>query len=428
MATTEPTSAATGERTRRITRAFLICHALRWMPTGFMLPILVLVPTERGVALPTVGLMFAAYGLTTALLELPTGGLADTVGRRPVMLLATIADTGLLLALAFGASAWHFLAAAVLGGVGRALLSGPLESWYVDTVRAVDPMVPLRPGLAKAGFVEGVALALGALLSAVLPTVGAGLPLDGPVSQLTLPAYGGLAAEAASFVAVFVFVRERRPRRGGWRITVRAVPEVVAAGVRTAAGGRNLRRLFGSFVLVAIAYVGVEVLWQPRFTDLLGSASRATRTFGYVVVAMSLGAAAGAWLAGRLPGGIAQRAGRVAAVATLLAAAMLVALATASSFVPAAAAFVGVYVFGALGGVAEAELLHERVPADRRATMVSVQSLTHQVGNVIAGVVLTRVAAAAGIPAAWLVGAVMLAASAILLASIDDRPRAYARA
>jgi hypothetical protein len=273
-----------------------------------------------------------------------------------------------------------------------------------------------------------VALALGALLSAVLPTVGAGLPLDGPVSQLTLPAYGGLAAEAASFVAVFVLVRERRPRRGGWRITVRAVPEVVAAGVRTAAGGRDLRRLFGSFVLVAIAYVGVEVLWQPRFTDLLGSASRATRTFGYVVVAMSLGAAAGAWLAGRLPGGIAQRAGHVAAVATLLAAAMLVALATASSFVPAAAAFVGVYAFGALGGVAEAELLHERVPADRRATMVSVQSLTQQVGNVIAGVVLTRIAAAAGIPAAWLVGAVVLAASAMLLASIDDRPGAYARA
>jgi len=415
--------------TRRITRTFLICHALRWLPVGFILPILVLVPTERGVALPTVGLMFAAYGLTTAVLELPTGGLADALGRRPVLLVATVADTGLLLALAFGTTAWHFIAAAVLGGVGRSLLSGPLESWYVDTVRAVDPTVPLRPGLAKAGFVEGVALALGALLSAVLPTVGAGLPLDGPVSQLTLPAYGGLAAEAASFVAVLVLVRERRrPLPGGWRTTARAVPAVVAAGVRTAAGGRDLRRLFGAFVLAAIAYVGVEVLWQPRFTDLLGSASRATRTFGYVVVAMCLGAAAGAWLADRLPGGIAQRAGRLAAVATLLAAAVLVALATASSFVPAVAAFVGVYFLGALRGVAEAELLHERVPADRRATMVSVQSLTQQVGNVIASVVLTRVAAASGIPTAWLVGAVVLVASAILLASIDDRPDAFARA
>lgn len=111
-------------------------------------------------------------------------------------------------ALAFGTTASHFLAGAALGGVGRALLSGPLESWYVDTVRTVDPTVALRPGLARAGFAEGIALALGALLSAVLPTVGAGLPLDGPVSQLTLPAYGGMAAEVASFVAVLVFVRE----------------------------------------------------------------------------------------------------------------------------------------------------------------------------------------------------------------------------
>lgn len=421
MTTTEPPLGTTAA-TRRITRAFLVCHALRWLPVGFVLPILVLVPTERGIALPTVGLMFATYGLTTALLELPTGGLADAIGRKPVLLVATVADSGLLLALAFGTTASHFLAGAALGGVGRALLSGPLESWYVDTVRTVDPTVALRPGLARAGFAEGVALALGALLSAVLPTVGAGLPLDGPVSQLTLPAYGGMAAEVASFVAVLVFVREpRRPARSDWRATARAVPELVANGLSTAGGTRDLRRLFGAFLLTAIAYVGVEVLWQPRFADLLGSASRATQTFGYVVVAMSLGAAVGAWLADRLPGASARHAARVAAVATVLAAAVLVGLSAAPTFATAAAAFVGVYFANALGSVAAAEVLHERVQADRRATMVSVQSLTQQAGNVIASVGLTRVADAAGIPAAWVVGAVVLVAAAALLASIGDR-------
>lgn len=175
-----PTPDTHGPRTARgATRTFLILHALRWLPAGFVIPILVLVPTERGLDLPTVGLMFATYGLTTALLELPTGGLADAVGRKPVLLVATVADTGLLLALAFGVTPAHFLAGAFLGGVGRALLSGPLESWYVDTVRAIDPEIGLRPGLARAGTVEGIALAVGALLSAVLPTIGAGLPLDG---------------------------------------------------------------------------------------------------------------------------------------------------------------------------------------------------------------------------------------------------------
>ncbi|HSJ44738.1 MAG TPA: MFS transporter [Euzebyales bacterium] len=421
MTTAEPLVPETPRATRRITRAFLVCHGLRWLPIGFVIPILVLVPTQRGLALPTVGLMFAAYGLTTALLELPTGGLADTLGRRPVLLVATVADTGLLLSLGFGTTAWHFLAGAVVGGLGRALLTGPLESWYVDTVRVVDPATALRPGLSAAGFAEGIALATGALLSALLPTLGAGLPLDGPVSQLTLPVYGGLVAEVLSFSAVLVLVHESRPRVAGrWRASVRAVPAIVVEGLRAAAGARDLRRLFGAFVLAAIAYVGVEVLWQPRFTDLLGSASRATRTFGYVVVAMSLGAAAGAWLADRLPGAIARHAGRMAAVATALSAAALAGLAAAPTFAAASAAFVGVYALGALRSVAEAEMLHERVPAQRRATMVSAQSLTEQVGNVIASIALTRVAAAAGIPTAWVVGAVVLVAASVLLAFIGD--------
>lgn len=104
----------------------------------------------------------------------------------------------------------------------------------------------------------------------------------------------------------------------------------------------------------------------------------------------------------------------------MLAAAVLVGLAAAPTFATAAAAFVGIYSANALGSVAAAEVLHERVQADRRATMVSVQSLTQQAGNVIASVGLTRVADAAGIPTAWLVGAVVLVAASVLLALIGD--------
>jgi MFS family permease len=404
-----------------VTRAFLVCHGLRWLPIGFALPILVLIATERGLDLPTVGIVFAIYGVTTALLELPTGGLADAIGRRPVLLVATVADASLLLALAFGTQPWHFMLGAFGGGVGRALLTGPLESWYVDAVRAIDPEVPLRRGLAAAGLVEGVALAAGAAASAVLPTIGADLPVDGPVSQLTLPIYGALVAEALSFGAVLVLVREPRPRGGArWSTSARSVADVVGDGIRLATGSRDLRLLIAVFVTTAIAYVGVEVLWQPRFATLLGGTSRATQTFGYVVIGMSLGAGAGAWLAGRLPGALAHRPARLGAIALVGAAGAMVALASADTFALAVVAFIAVYTTGAVRGVVEAELLHERVPSSHRATMVSVQSLSEQVGNVIAGLTLTRVAATAGIPAAWLVGAGLLVIAAALLHAVRD--------
>jgi MFS family permease len=409
------------ESVRRATRVFLLCHGLRWLPVGFVLPIMALVPIERGLDLPGVGLMFAAYGVTTLLLELPTGGLADAVGRKPVLLVATVAQTGLLLALAFGTTVWHFLAGAVLGGVGHALLSGPLESWYVDTIRALDPEAPLRPGLSSAGLVEGLALATGALLSALLPTIGAGLPVDGVLSQLTLPVYGGLFTEMASFVAVLTLLHEpRRPQRRSFRVALRNVPTVVSGGLRLAASTRDLRLLFAAVVATAVAYLSVEVLWQPRFSALLGDASRATQTFGYVVIGMSLGAACGAWLANRLPGALAWRAALVASSAAALSAALMGGLAAAETFAAAATAFVGLYMIGAIRSVAESELLHERVPASRRATMVSVQSLSQQSGGLIASLGLTRVAAAASIPAAWGVGAVLLVLAAALLLLVQD--------
>jgi MFS family permease len=415
------TGAPVPQSVRRTTRVFLLCHALRWLPLGFVLPIMALVPIERGLDLPGVGLIIAAYGVTTLLLELPTGGLADAVGRKPVLLVATVAQTGLLLALAFGATTWHFLAGAILGGVGHALLTGPLESWYVDTIRALDPEAPLRPGLSFAGLVEGLALATGALLSALLPTIGAGLPVDGVLSQLTLPVYGGLVAELASFVAVLTLLHEpRRPQRRTSRIELRDLPTVVSGGLRFAGSTRELRLLFAAFVVTSVAYLNVEVLWQPRFRALLGDASRATQTFGYVVIAMSLGAACGAWLANRLPGALAWRASLVAGSAAAMSAALMAGLAAAETFATAATAFVGLYMIGATRSVAESELLHERVPASHRATMVSVQSLAQQSGGVIASLGLTRFAAAAGIPAAWGVGAALLVLAAALLLLIQD--------
>ena len=78
-------------------------------------------------------------------LELPTGGLADSLGRRAVLLLASVVGIvamGLYLA---ADSLALFAAVFALQGVFRALDSGPLEAWYVDAALAADPPRRHRP-------------------------------------------------------------------------------------------------------------------------------------------------------------------------------------------------------------------------------------------------------------------------------------------
>ena len=68
--------------------------ALRWLPTGLLVPVIVLLAMSRGLSMTEIGLVFAIQGLVVLVLELPTGGLSDALGRRPVLILASLVEPG----------------------------------------------------------------------------------------------------------------------------------------------------------------------------------------------------------------------------------------------------------------------------------------------------------------------------------------------
>jgi MFS family permease len=70
----------------RLTRNFILLRALRRLPLGLVLPFLVLTPVARGLELGAVGAVFAVHSAVLIAFEIPSGALADTIGRRPVLL------------------------------------------------------------------------------------------------------------------------------------------------------------------------------------------------------------------------------------------------------------------------------------------------------------------------------------------------------
>ena len=118
---------------------YLVLLSLRWFPVGFLIPITVLLPLERGLSLSEVGVVFAAQGILVLALALPTGGLSDSWGRRPVLLLSSVVGIAALGLLVVADSFGEFLVVCSLQGVYRALDSGPLEAWYIDATLTADP-------------------------------------------------------------------------------------------------------------------------------------------------------------------------------------------------------------------------------------------------------------------------------------------------
>ena len=198
---------------RAARRRYLVLIGLRWLPVGLLIPVLVLLALSRGLSLTQIGVIFSAQGLVVLALELPTGGLADALGRRSVLILASLVGVLSLGLLYVAESVALFAASMVLQGIYRALDSGPLEAWYVDAMLAADPDAEIEKGLSAGAVVLSVAIAVGALASGALVALD---PFEA-VPTLALPLLFALALGVANLIAVVALMTEARvdaARRG----------------------------------------------------------------------------------------------------------------------------------------------------------------------------------------------------------------------
>jgi MFS family permease len=410
-----------------LVRRFAFLTALRWFPIGLFVPIGILLMQARGLDLPTIGAVFAVYGIVALTLELPTGGLADVVGRRTVLVAASFLNAVSLATAAFAQEPLVFAAGMAVGAAARALGSGPLEAWFVDAVGpGADGVV--RRGLSRAGSAEALALGLGAVVGGLVPVALATLLPQVPSSghglliTLSIPALLASAGMIAHGIAVLALVGDDRKPWLGVRGLVRGIPATVVGGARFGLRDGILRRLLLRAVLLGLVLSGVELLTPGVFANLLGGEAAASGPYGLLVAAAfgasALGAAFAPTMASRFGG-----TGRAAGLAFALAAP--VALLVAVPFLAAAGlGYAGVYLLLGVAGPLTSELLHGRVTGSERATMVSVESLALQAGGVASNLVLGAVAASAGTGVAITVMAIALVASSLLLL---DAARAEAR-
>jgi hypothetical protein len=401
------TGALTVEQVRR---RYLALVAMRWFPTGLIIPITMLLPLERGLSLSEIGLAAAGQGLIVLFLELPTGGLADSLGRKRVLvtsILVGMASVSIyLLADTFAA----FFAAFALQGVFRALDSGPLEAWYVDATQAADPDAEIQRGLSGAGVVLGIAIASAALLSGVLV---AWHPIES-MEALAFPVVVSLGVQVAGLIGLVLLMTEAREERG-WSEALNAARKTPAA----ISGGFRLLR--DNRVLLAI--VAVELLWgfgmgtfegftPLKLAEVVGDVDRAAAITGPAASAAwlvsALGAATVPWLGRRV--GLAP----AAAMLRLLQGAAVVGLGLATGVPGVIAAYLAAYVVHGASNPAHLTLLHRQVDGSLRATVSSLNSMASLSAGALGLIALTSLAEATSLNTAIYVGAVVLAAAAPL--------------
>src|SRR5690606_17852886 len=113
---------------------------------------------------------FAANAFFTAgmvIFEVPTGVVADTIGRRTSYLLGTLTLSGstLLYVLLWQLEApfWQWAVVSILIGLGFTFFSGAVEAWLVDALAATGFDGQLESVFARGQIVSGAAMLVGSV-------------------------------------------------------------------------------------------------------------------------------------------------------------------------------------------------------------------------------------------------------------------------
>lgn len=384
----------------KLRHRYWILLGLRWLPAGLMIPVFALLPLERGLTISQYATAAAVGGIFVLLFELPTGGFADTIGRKPVYVASAVVAMASFLVFATATSLTGFIVAAALQGIFRALDSGPLSAWFVDRVK--DPL-EVAKGLSRGAAVTSISIAAGALLSGGLIAIN---PFPSLI-DLSLPVWVAVVAVAIQLISIFLLMEEQRSTDfSAALLSTKQMATTVKEGFALLGASRILAAMIVVEVFWVWGMVGFETFTPIRLSEILGGTSQSGAVMGPVTtVAWGLSG-----LAALLVPVLLDHYSKVAISISLKILQGLGLLAMALAGVPFwfIAAFLMTYaVHGPAGAVWEA-IVHENVDNQHRATALSLGSMALQVSGAIAVVVLGIVADAAGTTFVFVIGGLSL--------------------
>ena len=407
-----------------IQRVYHLVISLFWLATALPLALFVLLAQERGLNLFQVGIVMGLYSLTIVLLELPTGGLADTIGRKRVAILAYsfILVSGFVLLGAFTFPI--FLIGSILNGVGRALSSGALDAWFVDAIKSIDEDVDLQPIFAKVGTFTSLSLGVGTIGGSLIPVFFSNLPAEG--SAIFTPLSMPLAISAVIMVflllAVIFLIEEERYllNENPWSKSVREIPAIVKTAVSLTRQNQIFKLLLGVTIGSGFVLVSLESFWQPHFANLFGGSEGNTFWFGVIMGGNFLIGMLGNMIATPISKVLGKRYAFVAAIFQGLRGIVLIGLTFQTNLPLGVLFFWLVYLNIGVIESPHSALLNDQIPSQQRSSMLSIASLASYLGGAIGGIFLGYIAEQFSIRSAWIIAGVISVISLSLYLRIDN--------
>ncbi|MCG8418889.1 MAG: MFS transporter [Proteobacteria bacterium] len=240
-------------------RDIRLFYLFRLLATSYLwVPVSVLFPLSRGLGFDQVMILSAIYSAVVILVEVPTGALADRIGRRHSMLAGALAMVASGIVAYLAHSFLGFAVAYGLAAISMALCSGADSAYLFDLLqeRGRGHEYPRRESAASASHQIGSALACaaGGLIGEI---------------DLALPYLVTAAVAFAAFIVALCLRSERRPPARTQSVSeeMRVYMRHMARSVRDVAHSRRLAWIVAYSAVVFVLVRSTEYLYQPYLDE-----------------------------------------------------------------------------------------------------------------------------------------------------------------
>ena len=343
---------------------------------------------------------FSANAFFTAgmvLFEVPTGIVADTIGRRFSYLLGTVtlSASTLLYVLLWRVEApfWQWAAVSILIGLGFTFFSGAVEAWLVDALTATGFTGEMEAVFGRGQIVMGAGMLGGSVAGGLI------------AQQTSL----GVPFVIRALILVVMFVVALRlmhdigftPKKSGGPL--QEMRAVASASIRHGWRVPAIKWLMVEALFTGgVAIYGFYAL-QPYLLELYGDPE------AYLVAGMVAAIVAGAQIVGGVAAPWIRRLFRRRTSALIATAGLGVVALGSIAILESFATVVGLIVVWALLSAASMPIrqtyLNGMIPSPQRATILSFDSLMESSGGVWAQPLLGRAADVWGYAPSYLLGA-----------------------
>lgn len=385
--------------------------AVNSFSVGIILPVFNLALLERGASMQTLPLIIAIYSATVMCLELPSGIFADIYGRREVFLMSCGFQFAAYSILLAADSLLWLVFFGIFHGLVRAFSSGSLEALFIDQAILEKGEGCLAKVTSRMALLDGVGLALGGMAGGFL----AGLA-DGYLVNIVLR----MAISIALFVMVVFFVKETPVHGSKEQISLRTH---IRQGKQVIFSTPGFRLLFIGVFLTGVFLSVIETYWQPAFMQL-PLAEKSTWLLGIITFFGFMAVAAGNIAARKLLDKYSQNWWGIYNLCRIVFGAAIVVFALQKRSTGFVSCYSAVYLLLGVCNVAESTLINKLTPGNMRASILSLSSLTLQIGALCASILSSIMIVRLGFTGICLVAGLLVgvyAAASALAANLKKK-------